>query len=225
MEAKVGVIVAARSTSSRLPGKALLPLNRVGMVQFLLRRLKPLQRASLVFATTRLAADDALAASVEREGVPVYRGENEDVVARYVAAAAHFGFDTVARVTGDCPFVDAELVDWCIEQTTAFDRFDLATTKGRFPVGLDVEIYAAERMAKLHRSARMSVAHREHLTLFFYDHRDEFIVRVLEPRTDWPATGRQFTVDTPDDYTKAQAVVAKLGCGDFSVRDLLASAP
>jgi spore coat polysaccharide biosynthesis protein SpsF len=224
MTGSVGVIVAARSDSSRLPGKAMLPLNDVGMVSFLLRRLRPLRRGHLVFATTALPSDDDLAASAAREGVPVYRGDSADVVARYVGAAAQFGFDKVARVTGDCPFVDAELVDFCIAQAAACEPFDLATTKGRFPVGLDVEIYKSARMAELHRSGRLSAAHREHLTLFFYDHHNEFTVRSLEPRSDWQPNGRQFTIDTRDDYATARSLVAGFGRGDFSIGELLATA-
>ena len=44
-----------------------------------------------------------------RENVGVFRGSETDLVARYVGAAKQFGLDTVARVTADCPFVDAEL--------------------------------------------------------------------------------------------------------------------
>src|SRR5690348_5122118 len=103
---RTGIIVAARTGSSRLPGKALLPLNGMPMILFLLERLSPLKEARVAFATTRLESDDRLAAIVEEAGVPVFRGNAEDLVDRYVAAADHFGFDTVGRVTGDCPFVD-----------------------------------------------------------------------------------------------------------------------
>jgi spore coat polysaccharide biosynthesis protein SpsF len=58
---KIGVVVAARMSSMRLPGRALLPLHGVPMVLFLLRRLRPLKSAEVVLATTELAADDELA--------------------------------------------------------------------------------------------------------------------------------------------------------------------
>jgi spore coat polysaccharide biosynthesis protein SpsF (cytidylyltransferase family) len=58
---KIGVVVAARMPSMRLPGNALLPLQGVPMVLFLLRRLRPLKSAEVVLATTELAADDELA--------------------------------------------------------------------------------------------------------------------------------------------------------------------
>jgi spore coat polysaccharide biosynthesis protein SpsF len=220
----VGVIVAARTLSSRLPGKALLPLQGMPMILFLLRRLSRLAGGTVVLATTQLGADDRLTDVVEGAGFRVFRGADADVVARYVAAAAVFGFDTVARVTGDCPFVDADLTDRCIAQAAAFEDFDLATTKGRFPVGLDVEIYPAAVMARLHAGDALSAADREHLTLHLYGHRDRFVVRELSPPQEWRTDGRCFTVDTRADYEAAAALAAHFPAPEFPVDELMAAA-
>jgi len=221
---KVGVIVAARTLSSRLPGKALLPLQGMPMILFLLRRLRPLKTATTVLATTTLAADDEMAAMVEAAGVPVFRGADADVVGRYVAAAARFGFDTVARVTGDCPFVDAELVERCLAQCTAHTTLDLATTKGRFPVGLDVEVYRAARMAELDAGGQLSASEREHLTLYFYNHRETCVLHAIEPPTTWRSTARHFTVDTRQDYDAARALAERFERPEFTIDALLARA-
>jgi spore coat polysaccharide biosynthesis protein SpsF len=218
---KVGVVVAARTSSTRLPGKALLPLQGMPMLAFLLRRLRGLQSGMVVLATTDLSVDDKLATLAEREKVRVFRGSESDLVVRYVGAAEQFGLDTVARVTADCPFVDAELVDWCIERSAEFDQFDLATTKGRFPVGLDVEIYPASRMAALTAGGRLTPSEREHLTLHFYNQRDEFTIREIAVPSGWAATDRNFTVDTDNDYEDARQIVARIGAVDFSIPTML----
>jgi spore coat polysaccharide biosynthesis protein SpsF len=217
----VGVVVAARMGSSRLPGKALLPLQGMPMVMFLLERLRRLETATPVLATTELAGDDQLAALVEEHGIPVFRGSETDLIARYTGACGHFGFDTVARVTADCPFVDAELVDWCIRRASEFDRFDLSTTKGRFPVGLDVEICPANRLAALHARGDLTAAHREHLTLYFYDHDDDFLVRRIDLPPGWTTSPKHFTVDTSADYELARELVARFDRPDFPARALL----
>ena len=216
-----GIIVAARTNSSRLPGKALLPLGGMPMILFLLERLKGLRRARAVFATTELASDDRLADTVAAAGVPVFRGSADDLVARYDVAAARFGFDTVGRVTGDCPFVNAEMVDDCLDQAGAFDDFDLATTKGTFPVGLDVEIYPSALMARLNRRPDLTESHREHLTLFLYENRSRFDLRPLRPPAAWPSSSRSFTVDTSMDYK--QAILLAEGFKDpfFSIPNLI----
>jgi spore coat polysaccharide biosynthesis protein SpsF len=214
---KVGVIVAARTGSTRLPGKALLPLRGIPMVAFLLRRLRPSRRATILFATTNLAADDILAHTAGEEGVPVFRGASDDVVARYVDAAKRFGLDTVVRVTGDCPFVNAELVDYCVERAGEWKTFDLATTKTRFPVGLDAEIYRAGGMAALHRSGKLTSDEREHLTLHYYNHSGRYDIRHIDPRTEWQLAGAHFTVDTSTDYAWASSLAATLPEGDVSL--------
>src|SRR6056300_1192066 len=95
----VGVIVAARTGSRRLPGKALLPLGGVPMILFLMNRLFDLkQNYKIILATTELPEDDDLAEVVLTAGFDVFRGANEDVIQRYVKAADYFGFDTVVRV-------------------------------------------------------------------------------------------------------------------------------
>jgi len=221
---KVGVVVAARTLSSRLPGKALLPLQGTPMILFLLRRLRPLKSATIVLATTTLAADDELAAIVEATGVPVFRGADADVVGRYVAAAGRFGFDTVARVTGDCPFVNAELVDWCLLQSAAHTMLDLATTKGHFPAGLDVEIYRAACMAELDVAGQLSASEREHLTLYFYNHRETCVVHAIEPPASWRCAGRHFTVDTRQDYEAARALADRFELPEFTIDALVARA-
>jgi spore coat polysaccharide biosynthesis protein SpsF len=219
---RVGVVVAARTLSSRLPGKALLPLQGVPMVLFLLRRLSALRQGLLVFATTDLPSDDELADIVASEGFEVFRGSGPDLVARYAGAAKRYDLDTVVRVTGDCPFLSAEIVDRCIQQAADLSRFDLATTKGAFPVGLDVEIFGATALADLDRHS-LSVAEREHLTLYFYEHADEFCVRTIVPPAEWQPVLRHFTVDTPADYEDAKAMVSRFDDVDFSVDALLAT--
>lgn len=217
-----GVIVASRLQSSRLPGKALLPLQGMPMLLFLLRRLRSVRRATVALATTELPSDDALASLAEHEGVLVFRGSENDVVGRYVGAAARFGFDTVVRVTADCPFVDADLVEFGLAEAARFESCDLATTKGRFPVGLDIEIYAAAAMASVHATRPLSAAHREHLTSYFYDHSDEFVIRAIDPPREWPTTRQHFTVDTQADYNIASGIAGLFDRPDFSVPAMLA---
>jgi spore coat polysaccharide biosynthesis protein SpsF len=218
---KVGIVVAARSGSRRLPGKALLPLRGVPMIAFLLRRLKPTRRAVLIVATTDLAADDALARVAAEEGVAVVRGASEDVVARYVAAAEQFALETVVRITADCPFVNAELVDFCLDRAAEAGTFDLFTTKTRFPVGLDAEIYRAEHMAVLHRRGELTATEREHLTLCYYNHSDSYAIRYVDPLPPWRLMGAHFTVDTAADYAQALRTATELPAADASLAALL----
>ena len=198
---RFGVIVAARTGSTRLPSKALFELAGKPMIVFLLDRINASTVAEkIVFATTQLSEDDKLASVVEAEGVELFRGDNEDVVKRFVDCADKYDFDYVVRVTGDCPFVDVETLDFCLEQCKDFGDFDLASTKGFFPVGIDYEIYKVGTMKKLHESDKLNSEDREHLTKYIYDNSDSFIIKELNPKKEWIYKEVHFTIDTKEDY-------------------------
>jgi spore coat polysaccharide biosynthesis protein SpsF len=221
---RYGVIIAARTGSSRLPGKVLLPLKGIPMIVFLIRRLRFSRLADqIVFATTTLAEDDRLVEVVASEGIPVFRGANEDVVKRFVNTADEFEIEYGVRVTGDCPFVDGETLDYCLKKCEEFDSFDLASTKKAFPVGIDYEIYAAEVIKKLHQSDKLNAEGREHLTKYIYDHTSVFDVRRIYPPEKWNCHKSAFTVDTAEDYRFAQQVLEQFDTVHFSVEELIKS--
>jgi spore coat polysaccharide biosynthesis protein SpsF (cytidylyltransferase family) len=191
------------------------------MVQFLLERLQRTQLGgSIIFATTERADDDLLAEHVARLGVPVFRGADGDVAGRFLSAAKQYGLDWIVRVTGDCPFVDAASLDFCLSQWDRAERCDMISTKGVFPVGIDYELFS---VATLEREwPKMSDEEKEHLTLRFYRPELGFVVRRFTRPVVWPSVGKTYLVDTQSDYTKAAAWVNALGDRHFSVLDLLA---
>ena len=106
------IIVQARMTSTRLPGKVLLPLAGEPMLTRLIERLRRVQRADgIVVATTTNATDDPIAALCAQQGVPCHRGSEHDVLSRYADAARLHGADVVVRITSDCPLIDPALID------------------------------------------------------------------------------------------------------------------
>lgn len=189
------------------------------MVLFLLDRLRVARGGQVVLATTTLPSDDLLAKVVLDAGVPVFRGSPEDLVQRYCDLAEEFGFDTLVRVTADCPFVDAELVEYCLNQMAALEGCDLVTTKGIFPIGLDAELFSFGLLQSLNVNSQLSVQDREHLTLYLYN--NAYRVARLQLPAAWSTSNLVFTVDTPADYRRAQHLVSRMGCCDFSVQDLL----
>ena len=221
---RIGVILAARTGSRRLPGKALLPMLGVPMIALQIRRLKTSKRASeIILATTTLRQDDVLAATAAAEGIAVFRGSPEDLVSRYDAAAEAYEFDVVVRVTGDCPFTDGETLDLCLEACEGAVGYDLATTKPAWPRGIDYEIYPSEVMRKIAEAETLMEADREHLTKFIYDHEDRFrIVRLLPP-VEIDRRDIVFLVDAAEDYNRMKAILERAGSTHARVADLISA--
>jgi len=220
----IGVIVAARMSSTRLPGKALKPVQGIPMLLFLLKRLKNSKYVDeIILATSLLDEDSVLADLAKKEKFSVYRGDLEDVTARYIAAARAFNVDTVVRVTGDCPLVNYELVDYCIEKALLSYPFDLCTTKGEFPVGLDVEIYSNSQLSSVYDKHKLTASQREHLTLYFYDNKEQFNIIKLVPPNYWKGSGQVYTVDDSYDYQMVSSLVDTFDDNTFSIRDIVES--
>ena len=117
--------------------------------------------------------------------------------------------------------MDAETLDHCLALCRAAGDFDLASTKGKFPVGIDYEIYPAAAMERLHEKAPLSAEDREHLTKYFYEHPDQFRIRWLEPKEAWRWSKDMFTVDYPRDYDFVQRIAGRFSGASFGLDEIL----
>lgn len=215
-------IIQARTGSSRLPRKVLLPLLGAPMLTRVVRRVARASRVdTTVVATTTAASDDAIAELAEREGWLVGRGSETDLLDRYVQVARTHAATTVIRITSDCPVIDPDLID---DVVAALDdgQSDYASNSlepRTFPRGLDVE---AMTMAALEIAWREDAdpGSREHATPYIYRHPERFRLRRVASPID--LSGHRWTVDTPEDYELIRQVYDRLGRDDFSWRDVLA---
>jgi spore coat polysaccharide biosynthesis protein SpsF len=207
--AKILGVLQARTSSSRLPGKVLLPILGQPMIQRQIERLKRVRcMDSLVLATSTDPSDDALAASVAASGVPVYRGSLDNVLERFIGAAAPFHPEWVVRLTGDCPLADPQLIDRLISDTLAvaadYGSTVLAPT---FPDGLDAEIVRFDLLRQIACEPRTS-AEREHVTLAIHRNPDLFQLHSVTGSPDLSAM--RWTVDEPRDLAFVSAVYEAL---------------
>jgi len=194
-------------SSSRLPGKVLLPLAGAPMI---LRQIERVARAGridrLVVATSENPSDDALAAVVAGAGVRVHRGPLRDVLARFIGALDAYGpADHVVRLTGDCPLADPAVIDATIAYVTAAgaDYGSNTPPHRTFPKGLDVEVMTAGALrAAAARAA--SPEEYEHVTWGLHRHPELYRQAYLSQPADEGEV--RWTVDFPHDYDFVCAV-------------------
>jgi spore coat polysaccharide biosynthesis protein SpsF (cytidylyltransferase family) len=148
-------------------------------------------------------ADVAIAA-----GAQVFRGSEDDVLARYAGAARMAGADTVMRVTSDCPLIDAKICG-AVQRRLADARADYACNNDppTWPHGLDCEAMTAEILHRADAEAR-DAFDREHVTPWIRRRPDVHRVNVAGPGTN---TDLRWTLDHPVDYVFFQAVFDALG--------------
>ena len=214
-------VVQARTGSSRLPGKVLAPIAGIPMLELMLHRLQSLAVDSLVVATTAYPRDEPVVDIAERCGVPVVRGPENDVLARFVLALEMHPASTVVRLTADCPVTDPRLVEAVIARHHERDAAYTANVLPRtFPRGLDVEVVHADALRAAHEEA-VDPAEREHVTPFVYRRPERFELANL--RSGLRLGDERWTVDTADDLEWVRSAFEAVGDIDASWQHVLAA--
>jgi spore coat polysaccharide biosynthesis protein SpsF (cytidylyltransferase family)/aryl-alcohol dehydrogenase-like predicted oxidoreductase len=223
------IILQARTSSTRLPGKVLLPV--AGHPSSVLAALRAAnQGMQLVVATSDDPTDDHLAAVLQNHGVQVFRGPMSDVLARYFLAAANLTDEcAVIRLTGDNVVPDGEFV---AELVSAFSCSGLEYLRGnssqsKLPYGLGGEAFSVAALRKAHSRAT-SAYDREHV--------GPWMARHCKAGVYVPASLRgadyshlRCTIDDEEDYQRAlrlfDGVKEPLKAGWYGLMQRLASLP
>jgi len=219
---RIVATIEARMTSSRLPGKVMMPALGRPMLAHLTSRLKAVPSINeIVLATTVNAADDVLVDFAEKDGIKVFRGSEEDVMSRVIGAAESAQADVVVEITGDCPIIDSDLVEQTIR---VFKRNNAVYCSNTFissyPDGMDTQVMTLEALKKSF-SMTDDPLDREHVSRHIVNNPQIFphVYLIAPPSLHWPGLG--LTLDEPADYELIRTLIENLGrdnplfgCGD-----------
>lgn len=209
-------IVQARMGSTRLPGKSLLKVYReLSLLEMVLRRCARAGKIDIILLATSKNKDcdplEELAAGMD---IPVVRGSEGDVLARFDKAIDIYHPDNVVRVCADNPLVSPEeidkLVDFFIE-----GRFDYAAnSSGRcgLPDGLGCEIVRSSSLKKISEKTK-DQKHREHVTAYILDYPEEFRIGQLQASPELCFPEFRLDIDTGEDLKKMQKFCQQLPSG------------
>lgn len=228
----VGIIAQARMSSTRLPGKVLLPFYQdQSILDIILSRLKrDLPEIPLLLATSEQPADDPIVACCERLGVSCFRGHETDVLDRFTSAAGNAGFQRIIRVCCDNPFLMTENIRSLIEFSQLHPEADYIsyhdidhTPAIKTHWGLFTEFVTLTALEGVKKNTGENLYH-EHVTNYVYAHPERFNVQLLPaPEEVIARTDLRFTIDTPDDFEACRKLYQTLLERNrvFSLKDLI----
>ena len=194
---KIIALVQARIGSTRLPGKVLKSITKRPMIELLLARLSQSNELDeIVVAASEEVQNDKLQSVVETLGYECTRGSEKDVLNRFYESAKSLKADVVVRITGDCPLVDATLVDQCVQgykkaKVDYFSNVDPAT----YPDGLDIEVISFKALQRANNETN-SEFDREHVTPYIRNS-DSFLKASMQYAED--LSKQRWSVDEPED--------------------------
>ena len=193
------VILQARMSSKRLPGKVLMELNGKPMIFWQIQRiLKSKEISKLVVAISDHPTDDVLAGYLESITCDFVRGSLDDVLDRFIKIEEIYTPDLIVRLTGDCPLVMPDLIDSMLKQFYEINVDYLSNIiELTYPDGLDIEIIKAGTLSKL-VTMNLTSAEREHVTLGIINRVDEF--SAFSVTSGINLSCYRWTVDTEEDF-------------------------
>lgn len=222
---RIIVIIQARMSSTRLPGKVLKEIAGKPMLAWVVERARKAHTVSeVVIATTVEPSDDPIVSFCAQMGYACTRGSLEDVLDRYYQAARAYQADVVVRVTADCPLIDPAEIDHVVREYQR-SGVDFAANRlpppfGRtYPIGLDTEVCSFAALECAWREAKEPYQ-REHVMPYLYEEPGRF--KVLRVDHDPDYGDLRWTVDTPQDLELVRAIFERMaGRVDFGWLDVL----
>lgn len=212
-----GVIIQARLSSTRLPGKVLLDVSGKPMLQRQTERLrKGIGDLPLIIATSDDRSDDTLEDFCRKQGIACFRGSLRDVMLRFIVCAREHGITHVVRVGGDDPLIDPD----CCTELVRLHREDpadflYASHREGWPYGCAAELIAIAALERIH-DVTDETLYLEHTIPYFFDHPEAFSIRKVQSPHKLCRPDLAFTVDFPEDLELIRAVFHELRHeGDF----------
>lgn len=216
---KVGAIIQARLTSSRLPGKVLLNLPFSGkekMIDQIIFRSKAANKVDEVMLATSTESSDNLLVDHVAPTINVYRGSLENVLSRYYKCASLYHIDHIVRITGDNPCIDPVIIDQAIDFHIV-NYNDYTKTEG-LPVGVNIEIVSFKAIKTANKQAVKSYQ-KEHVTPYITDNPSIFKIGTLKIEGYESLTKLRLTVDYPSDFSLVNLLYNYLG-KEFSLTEI-----
>lgn len=225
MNKTIAFFIQARTGSTRLPNKVLLPFDEeTSILGILIKKLQThFSEIPLVVCTSSATNDDAIVTFCENINVTCFRGSENNVLERFIAAAKHFETEVVIRICADNPFLNmsfiAELLEFYNENPKADywsfkNTADVPAIKTHF--GFFAEIVTTKALEKVSELTNDSL-YTEHVTNFIYS--NTFFSSQLKVMPDFlkHRNDLRFTIDDSTDFELLKEVYHYYKQNNYSI--------
>lgn len=201
---KILVVIQARTGSSRLPNKVMMPLAGKPLLQRMIERVQLANTPSeLVVATTLEPGDNPIRSLCQEIDVNCFSGHATDLLDRHYKAGLDERADVVVKIPSDCPLIDPIVIDRVIQFWMDHSRnYDYVSNlhPATWPDGQDVEVIPMDTLESAWRMAHKDFE-REHTTPWIWERPESFrLGNVVSKKGIDLSTTHRWTIDYPEDY-------------------------
>jgi len=220
---KIGAIILCRYNSSRLPGKILMEIGGIPILEHIINRLSSVPELEIIVATSEEDTDDPIVDYCINRDQAYYRGSLTNVAERILKASQEHDLDYFIRINGDNLFIDIAVLSYMISVATTNKFNFISNVKNRsFPYGMSLEILNVNFYSKIIKKFDTDY-YKEHVTIYLYEHEEDINVKYVFNENEREASGLQLAIDTKADFKRAQGIVSKLkdGLSDYTLKDIV----
>ena len=209
-------IVQARVGSTRLPNKILLPFFKgKSILELLISKLKNIEDAKVILATSTNKENDILEQIARQNGVLCFRGAENDVIQRFIDAAEEYGVNNMIRVCSDNPFLELssirELVHCAKDSNNDYISFNIGGVPSiKTHYGFWTEFVKLDALKKVALLTDEQLYH-EHVTNYIYTHPDMFSIKWIDgPSILDTHPEIRLTIDTKEDFDNVKQIYSEI---------------
>ncbi len=210
----IGIVIQARTGSSRLPNKMLKPFySGAGILELILSRIKNFNLGiPLILATSNNKLDDKIEEVGNKLDITTYRGSENNVLSRFIDVGEKYNFNKIIRVCADNPFLDIYAlkqqvltfynkdVDYC-----AYSLSDKTPTI-KTHYGFWTEGVSLSTLNEINKLTQ-DMIYQEHVTNYIYTHPNDFKIHLENiPNIVNSQQNIRLTIDTMVDFELAQKI-------------------
>jgi spore coat polysaccharide biosynthesis protein SpsF (cytidylyltransferase family) len=209
------IIIQVRSGSTRLQKKMFLPFfNNKTILEIIIEKILPFfDKTQIIIATTTHNNDDKFEELSIKYGVNIFRGEENNVLKRFIDTSRFFNRNKIIRICADNPFLDIELLTNLLNNVTheidycSYIINDTPAIKTHF--GFFSEYLTLNTLEKITKLTKDPL-YLEHVTNFIYS-TDSFKIKwIKSPLIIENSTNIRLTVDTISDFEICQKVYSDM---------------
>jgi spore coat polysaccharide biosynthesis protein SpsF len=176
MKKKIGMIIQARMSSKRFPGKVMKRILNIPMIYRIYERVILCRKLDdVIVAIPSSKSDDKLEIFLKKKKIKTFRGSENNLISRYFKAAKLYNLDYIVRLPADNPLPDFKEIDRLINfHMKIKDNINVFSTNlqpiknSNYIDGIGAEILSYKMLEKIFKNKKLQKS-KEHLSLNFYD--------------------------------------------------------
>ncbi len=231
--ARVVCIIQARMGSARLPGKSLMNLGGISLVESVHAGVASATTINeIIVAIPENDSDNQLDSFLRDHGIKGFRGSESDLVSRHFNAASSAGADFIVRIPGDNPLPHASEIDKIVGYHMSSNPNGFSTNlsevfDSQYPDGIGAEIFSMQILEDIYKS-ELSASQREHLHLNFFNyelqlevHPDVYPVHSLNCPSEFARPYIVLDINSKQDLEYFKHMFRDLGTQSPNIRDII----